>query len=144
MREGATLQHTLSPAPLVKSRFTRVIDHIEKTCAGHLDTGIIGTAVLWEILDGLDRTRALQAQYGAEVLPSKTVTDAEIREALQEPVSIVVNAVRVALERTPPELSADIVDRGVVLTVLETQGKWLKLKHSTGLIGWIYKPLLWP
>jgi len=45
-----------------------------------------------------------------------TVTDAEIREALQEPVSIIVNAVRVALERTPPELSADIVDRGIVLT----------------------------
>lgn len=36
------------------------------------------------------------------------------------------------------------VDRGVVMTKLETQGKWLKLKHSTGLIGWIYKPLLWP
>ena len=35
-----------------------------------------------------------------------TVTDAEIREALQEPVAIIVNAVRVALERTPPELSA--------------------------------------
>ena len=36
------------------------------------------------------------------------------------------------------------VDRGVVMTLLETQGKWLKLKHSTGLVGWIYKPLLWP
>ena len=45
-----------------------------------------------------------------------TVTDAEIREALTEPVAIIVNAVRVALERTPPELSADIVDRGIVLT----------------------------
>jgi rod shape-determining protein MreB len=45
-----------------------------------------------------------------------TVTDAEIREALQEPVAIIVNAIRVALERTPPELSADIVDRGIVLT----------------------------
>jgi rod shape-determining protein MreB len=45
-----------------------------------------------------------------------TVTDAEIREALQEPVAVIVNAVRVALERTPPELSADIVDRGIVLT----------------------------
>jgi rod shape-determining protein MreB len=45
-----------------------------------------------------------------------TVTDAEIREALQEPVSIIVNAVRVALERTPPELCADIVDRGIVMT----------------------------
>lgn len=36
------------------------------------------------------------------------------------------------------------VDRGVVLTKLETQGKWVKLKHSSGLIGWIYGPLLWP
>jgi len=45
-----------------------------------------------------------------------TVTDAEIREALAEPIGIIVNAVRVALERTPPELSADIVDRGIVLT----------------------------
>ena len=36
------------------------------------------------------------------------------------------------------------VDRGVVLTKLETNGKWVKLKHSSGLIGWIYKPLLWP
>jgi rod shape-determining protein MreB len=45
-----------------------------------------------------------------------TITDAEIREALSEPISIIVNAVRVALERTPPELSADIVDRGIVLT----------------------------
>jgi rod shape-determining protein MreB len=45
-----------------------------------------------------------------------TITDSEIREALAEPISIIVNAVRVALERTPPELSADIVDRGIVLT----------------------------
>ena len=45
-----------------------------------------------------------------------TVTDAEIREALSECVSTVINAIRVALERTPPELSADISDRGVVLT----------------------------
>jgi rod shape-determining protein MreB len=44
-----------------------------------------------------------------------TITSEEIREALREPVSAIVDAVRVTLERTPPELSADIVDRGVVL-----------------------------
>ena len=44
-----------------------------------------------------------------------TVDDNEIREALSECVSAVVSAVRVALERTPPELSADISDRGLVL-----------------------------
>jgi rod shape-determining protein MreB len=45
-----------------------------------------------------------------------TVTDAEIRESLAESVGIIVNAIRVALERTPPELSADISDRGIMLT----------------------------
>lgn len=44
------------------------------------------------------------------------VDDQEIREALEEVVSAIVNAVRVALEKTPPELSADIIDRGIVLT----------------------------
>jgi len=48
----------------------------------------------------------------------KTVVigDEEIREALSEPVATIMNAIRVALERTPPELSADISDRGIVLT----------------------------
>ncbi len=45
-----------------------------------------------------------------------TVTDQEVREALEPAVSSIVNAVRIALERTPPELSADIIDRGIVLT----------------------------
>ena len=44
------------------------------------------------------------------------IGDEEIREALAEPVSTIMNAIRVALERTPPELSADISDRGIVLT----------------------------
>jgi rod shape-determining protein MreB and related proteins len=48
----------------------------------------------------------------------KTVTigDSEIREALAECVATIMNAIRVALERTPPELSADISDKGIVLT----------------------------
>ena len=48
--------------------------------------------------------------------PDRELTDEEIREALAEPVTTIVEAVRMALERTPPELSADIVDRGVMLT----------------------------
>lgn len=44
-----------------------------------------------------------------------TITSEEIRESLREPVSAIVDAVRVTLDRTPPELSADIVDRGIVL-----------------------------
>jgi rod shape-determining protein MreB len=45
-----------------------------------------------------------------------TIDDSEIREALGECVATIVNAIRVALERTPPELSADISDSGIVLT----------------------------
>jgi rod shape-determining protein MreB len=45
-----------------------------------------------------------------------TIHSGEICEALTEPVSIIVAAAKAVLERTPPELSADIIDRGVVLT----------------------------
>ena len=44
------------------------------------------------------------------------VNSEEIREALQEPVNAIVDAVRMVLEKTPPELSADIVDKGIVLS----------------------------
>ncbi|MBU4494903.1 MAG: rod shape-determining protein [Acidobacteria bacterium] len=52
-----------------------------------------------------------------EGLPKTIVVDdQEIREALEDVVSSIINAVRIALEKTPPELSADIIDRGVVIT----------------------------
>jgi len=44
-----------------------------------------------------------------------TLTTEEVREALHEPISTIVEAVRFTLERSPPELSADLVDRGLVL-----------------------------
>jgi rod shape-determining protein MreB len=44
-----------------------------------------------------------------------TINSDEVREALTEPVNAIVEAVRICLERTPPELSADIVDKGIVL-----------------------------
>lgn len=43
------------------------------------------------------------------------ITDEEIREALTEPVQEIIETVRIALERTPPELSADIMDKGIVI-----------------------------
>ncbi len=45
-----------------------------------------------------------------------TVHSSEIRESIQEPIMAIVDAVRIALEKTPPELASDIVDRGVVMT----------------------------
>jgi rod shape-determining protein MreB len=64
-----------------------------------------------------------------------TITDCEIREALGEPIRMIVQSVRDALERVPPELSADIFDRGVVLTgggaLLRNLDK--RLRDETGL-----------
>ena len=64
-----------------------------------------------------------------------TIEDGEIREALGECVATIVNAIRVALERTPPELSADISDRGIVLTggggLLKNLDK--RIREETGL-----------
>jgi rod shape-determining protein MreB len=51
----------------------------------------------------------------AGVPKTVTVSSDEIREALSEPLTEIVKALRAALEQTPPELSADIVDKGVVL-----------------------------
>lgn len=44
-----------------------------------------------------------------------TISSSEVREAIQEPVTAIVDAVRDTLEKTPPELAADIIDRGIVL-----------------------------
>jgi rod shape-determining protein MreB len=44
-----------------------------------------------------------------------TVNDTEIREALQDPVQAIVDASKTTLEHTPPELSADLIDRGIVM-----------------------------
>lgn len=47
---------------------------------------------------------------------SLTVSEDEIREALIEPINQIIEMIRVALEKTPPELSADIMERGITLT----------------------------
>ena len=63
------------------------------------------------------------------------IDDSEIREALGECVATIMNAIRVALERTPPELSADISDRGIVLTGGGAMLKNLvrRIREETGL-----------
>jgi rod shape-determining protein MreB len=63
------------------------------------------------------------------------VNSDEVREALSEPVNQIVDAVRSVLERTPPELASDIVDRGIVLTGGGSQLRNLDvlLREETGL-----------
>ena len=63
------------------------------------------------------------------------VDDSEIREALHEPISTIVNAIKVALENTPPELAGDIIDCGIVLTGGGSMlwGMDTRLREETGL-----------
>ena len=67
--------------------------------------------------DGTPRTMAVKGRDMIHGLPrTVTLEDDEIRRALAECVNAIVVAIRAALEKTPPELSADISDRGIILT----------------------------
>jgi rod shape-determining protein MreB len=63
------------------------------------------------------------------------ISSEEVMQAIAEPVNAIVNAVKIALERTPPELASDIVDRGIVLAgggaLLKNLDKLLR--EETGL-----------
>jgi rod shape-determining protein MreB len=65
-----------------------------------------------------------------------TIKSPEIRESMLEPLSIIVEAVKRTLERTPPELASDIIDRGIMLA---GGGALLKgidtlISHETGIV----------
>jgi rod shape-determining protein MreB and related proteins len=64
-----------------------------------------------------------------------TVTSAAVRKALDEPLNAVVDAVRTTLDKTPPELAGDIMDRGLVLTGggALLRGLDERLRHDTGM-----------
>jgi rod shape-determining protein MreB len=67
--------------------------------------------------DGDGRTMKIKGRDLMNGVPKEiTMTERQIAEALMEPVSQIVEAVKVALEHTAPELSGDIVDKGIVLT----------------------------
>ena len=62
-------------------------------------------------------TMVIKGRDLVEGIPKElTISDEEIRDALAETVNVIVDAIRMALERTPPELSADIMDKGIVLS----------------------------
>ena len=67
--------------------------------------------------DGMGEPMEVRGRDLVNGVPKElTLNQAQISEALTEPVSQIVEAVKVALEKTPPELAADIVDKGIVLT----------------------------
>ena len=86
--------------------------------------------------DGMGETMEVRGRDLVNGVPKElTLNQAQISEALTEPVSQIVEAVKVALEKTPPELAADIVDKGIVLTgggALLTKMDYI-LQQATGL-----------
>ncbi len=62
-------------------------------------------------------TQEIKGRDLGEGIPKTIIIDdQEVREALESVVSLIIDAIRVALEKIPPELSADIIDRGIILT----------------------------
>ena len=67
--------------------------------------------------DGVGETIHLKGRDLVNGVPKEiTITQASIVEALSEPIRAIVEGLRLALENTQPELAADIVDQGIVLT----------------------------
>ncbi|MFA7439364.1 MAG: rod shape-determining protein [Sphingomonadaceae bacterium] len=75
----------------------------------------IGTAL--PPADGIGRTLEIKGRDLVNGVPKEiTINQGQIAEALSEPVSAIIESVRLALENTAPELAADIVDQGIVVT----------------------------
>lgn len=93
----------------IKKRYNLLIG--ERT-AEEIKIGI-GTAMQMEVPD----TMEIRGRDLVTGLPKTLTIDAnQIQEALAEPVAGIIDAVRGSLEKTPPELSSDIMDRGIVMT----------------------------
>jgi rod shape-determining protein MreB len=71
----------------------------------------------------------------AGVPKNMKISSAQVREALTEPIEAIIEAVRLSLEATPPELASDILDRGIVLTGggALLRGLAKRIRHETNL-----------
>ena len=118
----------ISLAGIVFSRSVRVGgDEFDETIVAHLKRAhnlMIGERTAEEIKIRIGSAHVLDQELTMEVkgrdlsagLPKTVIIRSEeIREALQEPLSSILESVRITLERCPPELSADLVDRGIMM-----------------------------
>lgn len=125
---GTTEVAIISLAGIVFSRSVRVAgDELDESITQHLKRAynlMIGERTAEDIKLRIGSAYKLEKELGMDVkgrdlvagLPKTvSITSQEIREALMEPVTRIVEAVRITLERCPPELSADLVDSGIVL-----------------------------
>ena len=100
--DDAIIQYMKRKHNLLVGERTAEAIKIEVGSASPLDTPLSMEIKGRNLIEGIPRTI--------------TITDEEVREALADCIAIIINAVKMALERTPPELSADIMDRGIVMT----------------------------
>lgn len=125
---GTTEVALISLSGIVFSRSVRVAgDELDEAIIQYMKRAynlMIGERTAEEIKIKIGSAYPLEKETSMEVkgrdlvagLPKTlSITSQEVREALVEPISTITNSVRVTLERCPPELSADLVDRGLVL-----------------------------
>lgn len=125
---GTTEVAVLALGGIVVSRSIRVAgDEMDEAIVAHCRKNynlLIGELTAEQIKIDIGSAYPLSEEKTIEVrgrdlvtgLPKTlTLTSSEIRDALSDPVSTVVDAVRMTLEQTPPELAADIMDRGIVM-----------------------------
>ena len=125
---GTTEVALISLSGIVFSRSVRVAgDELDEAIAGYMKRAynlMIGERTAEEIKIKIGSAYPIEKETSMEVkgrdlvagLPKTlSISSQEVREALLEPISTIVDSVRVTLERCPPELSGDVVDRGLVL-----------------------------
>jgi rod shape-determining protein MreB and related proteins len=125
---GTTEVAIISLAGIVFSRSIRVAgDELDESIINYMKRAynlVIGERTSEDIKIKIGSAYPMEKETSMEVrgrdlvagLPKTlTVTSQEIREALLDPISTIVESVRISLERCPPELSADLVERGIVL-----------------------------
>ncbi len=125
---GTTEVAIISLAGIVFSRSVRVAgDELDESISNYMRRAynlMIGERTSEEIKIKIGSAYPMEKETSMEVrgrdlvagLPKTlTVTSQEVREAMLEPISVIVESVRITLERCPPELSADLVERGIVL-----------------------------
>jgi len=125
---GTTEVALISLSGIVFSRSVRVAgDELDESIMNYMKRAynlMIGERTAEEIKIKIGSAFKLEKESSMEVkgrdlvagLPKTiNISSQEVREALLEPISTIVDSVRITLERCPPELSADLVDRGLVL-----------------------------
>ncbi|MFQ3670364.1 MAG: rod shape-determining protein [Verrucomicrobiia bacterium] len=125
---GTTEVAIISLAGIVFSRSIRVAgDELDEAITNYMKRAynlVIGERTAEEIKIKIGSAYPMEKETQMEVrgrdlvagLPKTlSITSQEVREALMDPVSNIVQSVRITLERCPPELSADLVERGIVL-----------------------------